>query len=254
MSGKHRNMAERTRRVAVVTAATATATALTVGAAAPNPMPRPEEHYLRVVEQPVDLSASVSPFGPPGGRADITRGAGKSAYNNLQAFIESYERALAGINLAGGAGLNVGDLLSQIPMSFIDDILGVIPIDLGSVLRPILGNIVTPLLIDILDLLNITDSQGNITLSAVLGLVGLDLSDPLNLAGLNIPGVNIVTPGEPCSRCSPASTWVGPRARRTRSPPRSTRPRTWRSASSRCWTACWTWPATPSGRSRCSVP
>ncbi len=197
MAGRHRNVAERTRRVAVVTAATATATALTVGAAAPTPMPRPEEHYLRVVEQPVDLSASVSPFGPPGNRSDITRGAGKSAYNNLQAFIESYERALAGINLAGGVGLNVGDLLSEIPMAFIDDILGVIPIDLGSVLEPILGNLVTPLLIDILELLNITDSQGNITLSAVLGLVGLDLSDPLNLAGLNIPGVNIVTPGEP---------------------------------------------------------
>ncbi len=34
-------------------------------------------------------------------------------------------------------------------------------------------------------------------MSAVLGLVGLDLSDPLNLAGLNIPGINIITPGEP---------------------------------------------------------
>jgi hypothetical protein len=197
MAGKHRQVAERTRRVAVVTAATATATALTVGAAAPTPMPRPEEHYLRVVEQPVDLSAAVSPFGPPGSLSDVTAGAGQTAYNSFQEFIAAYERALAGVNLAGGFGLNIEDLLSEIPTAFLDDILGAIPIDLGSVLSPILGGLVTPLLINILDLLNITDAQGNITLSAVLGLVGLDLSDPLNLAGLNIPGINIITPGEP---------------------------------------------------------
>lgn len=197
MAGKHRNVAERTRRVAVVTAAAATATALTVGAAAPTPLPRPEEHYLRVVEQPVDLSAAVSPFGPPGSLSDVTGGAGRAAYDSFQEFIAAYERALAGINIGGGFGLNIENLLSEIPTAFLDDILGAIPIDLGSVLDPILGGLVTPLLIQILDLLNITDSQGNITLSAVLGLVGLDLSDPLNLAGLNIPGVNIITPGEP---------------------------------------------------------
>ncbi|QIV81873.1 hypothetical protein [Mycolicibacterium frederiksbergense] len=181
-------MAERTRRVAVVTAAAATATALTVGAAAPTPPPRPEEHYLRVVEQQVDLSAAVSPFGPPGSLSDVTGGSGQAAYNTFQEFIAAYERALAGVNLAGGFGLNIENLLGQIPTAFLDDILGAIPIDLGSVLTPILGGLVTPLLINILDLLNITDAQGNITLSAVLGLVGLDLSDPLNLAGLNIPG------------------------------------------------------------------
>ncbi len=197
MAGKHRNVVERTRRVAVVTAAAATATALTVGAAAPTPPPRPEEHYLRVVEQRVDLSAAVSPFGPPGSLSDVTGGSGQAAYNTFQEFIAAYERALAGVNLAGGFGLNIETLLGQIPTAFLDDILGAIPIDLGSVLTPILGGLVTPLLINILDLLNITDAQGNITLSAVLGLVGLDLSDPLNLAGLNIPGVNIITPGEP---------------------------------------------------------
>lgn len=197
MAGKHRNVAERTRRIAVVTAATATATALTVGAAAPTPIPRPEEHYLRVVEQPVDLSAAVSPFGPPGSLADVTGGAGQNGYNTFQEFIAAYERALAGVNLAGGFGLNIETLLGQIPTAFLDDILGAIPIGLGPVLQPILGGVVTPLLIRILDLLNITDAQGNITLSAVLGLVGLDLSDPLNLAGLNIPGINIITAGEP---------------------------------------------------------
>ncbi|MCF6390419.1 hypothetical protein L2K20_25895 [Mycobacterium sp. MBM] len=197
MAGKHRIAVERTKRVAIVTAATATATALTIGAAAPSPIPRPEQHYLRVVEQPVDLSAAVSPFGPPGSLADVTGGTGQAAYDTFQEFIAAYERALAGVNLAGGFGLNIENLLSQIPTAFLDDILGAIPIDLGSVLTPILGGLVTPLLINILDLLNITDAQGNITLSAVLGLVGLDLSAPLNLAGLDIPGVNIITPGEP---------------------------------------------------------
>ena len=56
MGGRHRAV-QRTKRVAMVTAATATATAMTVGAAAPTQIPRPEEHYLRVVEQPVDLTA-----------------------------------------------------------------------------------------------------------------------------------------------------------------------------------------------------
>ncbi|WP_304112495.1 hypothetical protein [Mycolicibacterium bacteremicum] len=188
---------QRTKRVAMVTAATATATAMTVGAAAPTPIPRPEEHYLRVVEQPVDLTAGVSPFGPPGSLPNVSGGTGKAAYDSLQEFIAAYERAIAGINIGGGFGLNIEDLLSQIPTAFLDDILGAIPIGLGPVLTPVLGGLITPLLIDILDLLNITDAQGNITLSAVLGLLGLDLSDPLNLAGLDIPGVNIITPGEP---------------------------------------------------------
>ena len=197
MAGKHRIAAQRTTRVAMVTAATATATAMTVGAAAPVPIPRPQDHYLRVVEQPVDLIAGVSPFGPPGSLPDVTGGTGQSAYDSVQEFIAAYERALAGINIGGGFGLNIEDLLSQIPTAFLDDILGAIPIGLGPVLTPVLGGVITPLLINILDLLNITDAQGNITLSAVLGLLGLDLSDPLNLGGLNIPGVNIVTPGEP---------------------------------------------------------
>ncbi len=196
MAGKHRRTAQRAKRVAMVTAATATATAMTVGAAAPAPLPRPEEHYLRVVEQPVDLTAGVSPFGPPGSLSDVTGGAGRAGYDSLQAFIEAYERAIAGINIGGAFGLNIEDLLSKIPLAFLDDILGAVPIGLEPVLAPILGA-ATPLLIGILDLLNITDAQGNITLSALLGLVGLDLSAPLNLGALDIKGLNIITPGEP---------------------------------------------------------
>lgn len=197
MAGKHRIMAERTRRLAVVTAATATATAMTVGAAAPTPMPRPEDHYLRVVEQSVDLTATVSPFGPPGSLADVTGGSGQSAYNTFQQFIAAYERALAGINLAGGVGLNLQDLLSSIPAGLLDEVLGAIPIDLRPLLAEVLpGALVTPL-IDLLKLLRVVNTQGDVTLSGLLGLLGLDLSDPLNLAGLDIPGVKFVSAGEP---------------------------------------------------------
>ncbi|WP_395309019.1 hypothetical protein V4U86_27575 [Mycobacterium sp. AMU20-3851] len=191
-------MAERTRRVAVVTAATATATALTVGAAAPTPTPRPEEHYLRLVEQPVDLSASVSPFGPPGTYSDITGGAGKTAYNSVQDFIESYERALVrNFNIAGGLGLNLQDLLTAIPAGLLDEVLGAIPIDLSPLLQEVLPNLLVGPLVDLLSLLGITDGAGNVTLSGLLGIVGLDLSDPLNLSGLDIPGIKFVTAGEP---------------------------------------------------------
>lgn len=197
MAGKHRNVAERARRIAVVTAATATATALTVGAAAPTPLPRPEEHYLRVVEQPVDLSAAVSPFGPPGSLSDVTGGAGRTGYNTFQEFIAAYERALAGVNFAGGLGLNLQDLLSAIPAGLLDEVLGAIPIDLRPLLAEVLpGPLVTPL-IDLLKLLRVADAKGDVTLSGLLGLLGLNLSDPLNLAGLDVPGVKFVTAGEP---------------------------------------------------------
>lgn len=198
MAGKHRKVAERTRRVAVVTAATATATALTVGAAAPTPPPRPEEHYLRLVEQTVDLSASVSPFGPPGTHSDVTRGAGKTAYKSVQDFIESYERALVrNFNIAGGLGLNLQDLLTGIPAGLLDEVLGAIPIDLSPLLDEVLPNLLVGPLIDLLSMLGITDGAGNVTLSGLLGIIGLDLSDPLNLSGLDIPGVKFVTAGEP---------------------------------------------------------
>lgn len=197
MAGKHRIVALRTKRVAIVTAATATATALTVGAAAPTPLPRPEEHYLRLVEQPVDLTAAVSPFGPPGSLPDVTGDAGQASYDSLQEFIAAYERALAGINLAGGVGLNLQDLLAGIPAGLLDEVLGAIPIDLRPLLAEVLPDALVTPLIDLLKLLQIANAEGDVTLSGLLGLLGLDLSGPLNLAGLDIPGVKFVTAGEP---------------------------------------------------------
>jgi PE-PPE domain len=49
----------------------------------------------------------------------------------------------------------------------------------------------------VLGQLGLTDPQGNITLTNLLSLLGLDLSDPLNLAGLDIPGLNVITTGPP---------------------------------------------------------
>jgi hypothetical protein len=59
------------------------------------------------------------------------------------------------------------------------------------------GPILTPVLLSALSTLGITDASGNTTLINLLGLLGLDLSDPLNLSNLNLPGVKLITTGPP---------------------------------------------------------
>jgi hypothetical protein len=196
--GKHRAVGERTKRLAVVGAATATATALTVGAAAPQPLPtRPE---LRLVhDQPVHLAASTSLFPPPGVLSDITGGLGNSAYNAAQDLYAAIANAL--VNrvsvpaLTGGLNINIGDILDKIPLDLLDQVLGAVKINLGSLLDGALGSVVSGALIPVLDAIGLTDSAGNVTLSALLGLLGLDLSNIVDLANLDIPGVNVITPG-----------------------------------------------------------
>ncbi|MEN4474191.1 hypothetical protein [Mycolicibacterium cosmeticum] len=191
-------MTERTRRLAVVGAATVTATALTVGAAAPQPLPpRPE---LRLVhDQPVHLAASTSLFPPPGVLSDITGGLGNSAYNAAQDLYAAIANAL--VNrvsvpaLTGGLNINISDILDKIPLDLLDQVLGAVKINLGSLLDGALGSVVSGALIPVLDAIGLTDSAGNVTLSALLGLLGLDLSNIVDLANLDIPGVNIITPG-----------------------------------------------------------
>ncbi|MGV0802146.1 AAA family ATPase, partial [Mycolicibacterium elephantis] len=75
-------------------------------------------------------------------------------------------------------------------------LLGEIPIDLSPVLDALVGQLVTnTVLIPVLQLLGITDAQGVTDLLRLLNLVGLDLSDPLNLGNLGVPGLNVVTAG-----------------------------------------------------------
>ncbi|QNJ93684.1 PE-PPE domain-containing protein [Mycolicibacterium fluoranthenivorans] len=198
MTGKHRAAGERTKRLAVVGAATATVTALTVGAAAPQPVQaRPE---LRLVhDQPLDLTASTSLFPKPGELPDITGGLGNTVYNEAQDLYATIAKALVGRvsvpALTGGLHINIGDVLNQIPVDLLDQVLGAVKIDLGSLLDGALPPGVSDALVGVLDLLNITDSAGNVSLSALLGLIGLDVSNIVDLANTDVAGVKIITPG-----------------------------------------------------------
>lgn len=208
MAGKHRKSSH-SKKIAVVGVATATATALTVGAAAPPPKPKPEP---LVVNKDVDLAAAVSPFPGPGQIPDLTFGGGTAIYNIGQAAADVLIRSIVeNINLAAlaqAAGLDpqsvlenlLGGVLGQIPTSLLDDVIGALPLDISAVVSAILNPLNLPLpLADIVgDLLNgaLTDAGLN-TVNGLLGLLGINLSDVLNLSDLNVQGVNIITAGPP---------------------------------------------------------
>ena len=99
--------------------------------------------------------------------------------------------------LGKAAGLDLPSLLEKIPASLLKGVLGGIPIDLGSVLLGSVGPVLTPVLLSALTALGITDAGGNTTLINLLGLLGLDLSDPLNLSNLDLPGIKLITTGPP---------------------------------------------------------
>jgi len=112
----------------------------------------------------------------------------------------------AGLSLEGLLGLDPESLEEGLPGlgAILDWVLGNIVDDvLGSVVGALLGDAVEELvagLIDVLgksSLINLDGLLQDVTLGRLLGLLGLDLSDPLNLADLNLPGVNVVTAGAP---------------------------------------------------------
>ena len=197
MPGKHRKSESRTKKVAAVGVATATVSALTVNAAPPPPKPVPAPV---VVNKDVDLAAAFRPFTDPDQIPDLTGGLGTAGYNLSQSVVDLLLRTVVGhVNLsalAQAAGLDLPSLLQEIPTSLLSDVLGAVPINLTGVLDDVLGPITGPLLSQALDLVGITHN-GNITLIDLLGLLGLDLSDPLNLANLDLPGVKIITAGPP---------------------------------------------------------
>jgi PE-PPE domain len=200
MPGRHRSLGSRTKRIAVVGVATATASALTVAAAPPPPKPVPAP---AVVHNDVDLAAAFRPFTDPSQIPDLTGGLGTAGYNLSQEVLDALLRSVVEhVNLsalARAAGVDLPSTIEQIPTSLLTGVLGAIPINLsgvlGDILDPIAGDLLTPLLIQALSLLGIVDAEGNTTLIDLLGLVGLDLSDPLNLAHLDLPGVKLVTAG-----------------------------------------------------------
>ena len=186
--------------VALVSAATATATALTVGVAPP---PAPAQ---RVTAENVDLAAAVRLLPNHDQVHDITGGLGTAVYDFDQAVLDQLSRAIVnGVSLtalAHAAGIDpknlVNGLLAQLPANLLPGIIGQLGASIPiPILTTALGKAgVAGLLTNVLDLLgvsNITDS----TLSGLLAVIGLNLSDPLNLAGLAVPGLNVVTSGSP---------------------------------------------------------
>lgn len=205
MAGRHRKAGSRSRKIATVGVATATATAMTVGAAPPPPQPNPE-----VVHANVGLAAAIRPFPAPDQIPDLTFGAGTVVYDLSQTAADLLIRAIVeNFNfaaLARAAGLDpdsvleglLGSALSELPADLLGDIVNAIPLEPADLVGAILGG-VDPLVAGVLGpiLTTVLEGAGIDTLGDLLGVLGLDLSDPLNLANLNLPGVNLITTGPP---------------------------------------------------------
>lgn len=198
MAGSHRTRSRRQFSVALVSAATATATALTVGV---QPPPDPAK---RVSAENVDLAAAIQLLPTHDKVPDITGGLGTTIYDGGQAISDVIIRAVVnGIKLttlAQAAGIDpknlITGLLADLPANLLPGILATLSLDiplLGPVLQQLTGGDLD-LLESVLDLLQIDEVTGA-TLTGVLALLGLDLSDPLNLSNLNVPGLNVVTSG-----------------------------------------------------------
>lgn len=207
MSGKHGKHRKRSRQVKKITAlgaATVTATALTVGST-PLPNPTPNQELKKRSEADVALAAAINEWPSPGQLPDLTGGLGTAGYDLTQTVIEVVVRAVVeNFNLAAvaqAAGVDPESLVEGLlgdPDFLLNEVLGgvlgQVPIDLSPVLEAVLGQLVTDtILLPVLQLLGITDAQGVTDLLSLLGLVGLDLSDPLNLANLDVPGLNVIT-------------------------------------------------------------
>ena len=184
--------------MALVSAATATATALTVGV---EPPPDPA---TRVSAETVDLAAAIQLLPTHDKVPDITGGLGTTIYDGGQAISDVIIRAVVnGINLAAfarAAGVDpqslVTGLLADLPANLLPSIIASLSLDvpvLGPVLQQLTGGDLA-LLTNILDLLGI-DEVTDGALTGVLALLGLNLSDPLNLSNLAVPGLNVVTTG-----------------------------------------------------------
>jgi hypothetical protein len=198
MAGRHRKIGVRARRIAMLSAATATASAMTVGVAPPPPTPHPS-----VVTTPVDLAAAIRLLPNHDQVPDLTGGLGSTINDSGQALSDALIRAVVnGINLTGlaqAAGVDpqnlVDSLLTNLPANLLPGILAAISLDL-PILDTTLGQLpgAVGLLTNILDLLGVDEITDG-TLTGLLALLGLDLSDPLNLSNLNVPGINLITAG-----------------------------------------------------------
>jgi hypothetical protein len=141
----------------------------------------------------------LAPGAPdPAAIPDLTFGIGTQAYDGFQAVGAALERfILDNFNLSGllqALGYDPEEAINNALGSVITGLLAGIPLDLGSLLGGLgLPPAVTSALTTILNAAGITN------VLALTQLIGLDLGDPLNLAGVDAPGLNIITAGPPFS-------------------------------------------------------
>jgi len=223
VAGKNRKRGQRAKKIATLSAATVTATALTAGIAPIG------EANAAVVAREAALQADVRPFPPPDQIPDITGGLGAAGYDLAQAIgaqvMTSLMESISLAALAQAAGIDPQSIATGLLNEAIGSVLGgtldQLPIDLTGVLQPLLAQVLTPLVSEILGELPIGGALGDALIGVVAGLVvstlalelsdlgaidnvgallaalGLDLSNPLNLSGDPIPGLNLVTTGSP---------------------------------------------------------
>jgi hypothetical protein len=189
-----RDIGRRTKKIALVGAAAMTVATLTAGL-----VPPPTE---RMLHPDVQLAAAVEVFPEPDQIPDLTGGLGTAGYDLSQAIAAAILEAITNnINLmalARAAGMDPSSLLQSLRPALLRGVLDMIPINLS----PLLGNLIgldaaNGILGPALQALGITDGAGMTTVTKLLSLLGLDLSDPLNLSNLDVPGLNLITTGPP---------------------------------------------------------
>ncbi|MFV8171929.1 AAA family ATPase [Mycolicibacterium peregrinum] len=146
MAVKHRRQRRRVKRVATLGAATATVTALTVGVA-------PPPAQAAAVQRDLRLQSGVQIFPPPDQIPDLTGGFGTQVYNQFQTVGAQLETAF----------VDNFNLLALLQAAGIDPTTPT-----KDALNGVLGGALGALPVDVEDLL------------------GIDLTDPLSSAGINV--------------------------------------------------------------------
>ncbi|MDT5015829.1 MAG: hypothetical protein QOD39_1989, partial [Mycobacterium sp.] len=141
-------------------------------------------------------------FPEPDKIPDLTGGLGTAGYDLSQtiaaAILEALTNNINLMALARAAGMDPLSLLQNMPTNLLMGILDSTPLNLMPILTKMLGlNVADGVLLPVLQTLGISDGSGMSTINKFLGLLGIDLSDPLNLSGLDVPGLNLITAGPP---------------------------------------------------------
>lgn len=186
------------RRRAALGVAAATVATLTV-AAAPAPVAFPPALHAGPGHAVSLAAASYTSFFPePGAWGDITGGLANAVYHAGQDVVGTVLPAIVNaINLSAigkAGGLDLTGIIGQIPKTLLPQILDALPLNLAPLLRQSLG-LVGDALVPVLQALGVMDGSGNIKLTTLLGLVGLNVDNLLNIGGPAVDGINVVTAG-----------------------------------------------------------